>query len=915
MFIKNRDEMTEPDKPLHEAHKYPFAKDLTSLSDTSELSTYLKLWHQKFNDKQSFVADDPGAMLERNVALVDAVLERIYCLSVSNAKALHGLEDSAIVPSLAIVATGGYGRCELAPHSDVDLTFVPGREDDEYLNSVIKDMFQRVMDVFLYGANLKVGYGYRYIGDLKELDHQTQTTLLDSRFLCGDPELFVEFRNTFRSNILTADFIFQKWAERQSVLLKHGGDIVYGVEPNLKEGAGGLRDIQTAEWIAGVTFRASLGRIWDLLVEREFLSQADCDSIHVAKRFLWRTRIAVHIVSAGPRDALTPEKQELVASMLGYRDTDLTPAVEYLMRDCYTQMATVKRISRAVVDRCLQSDIPIGLGLSTVDRCLVVADREAANKDPSLPLHISELIMAYNLRVTPDLNDDVREYLITNPQPADTTEPGRVFTRILSSGNGVYECVKWLEEQGAIAWLIPDFGPLMTLIPYDAAHDFTVGAHSLRVIEFLDLLRKESESKYGALKKALSEVTYREVLYLAGLVHDIGKQWPDRGGHSDSGAAAARGIAERLGWDTDRIEKLVFLVKNHLLMAETSRLRDITLDETVLEFIRIVRDVDNLNMLFLLTYADTTAVGTGVWTEVHNKFLTELYFRSEAILSEKNRDGDAPAFVPNITRHRERIKRQLALHNIPADTVHEHTRNLPAQYLLNTPLEDMYLHIAMIGRLRETYQPIIDFKHDFGSEFTELTICAFDDPKPGLLAKITGVLYAHDINVHVAQVFTREASVRIAIDTVWADFRGRPLTAGKKGELQESFRKVLTGEQSLDELLTRTHKTDKQQVLYSAKIDDKTSDRFSVLEISAPDEKGTLFRLANAISALEWNIHAARLAVWGSRARDAFYVTAAGGGKIAAQDVSNLLALLPTASFSKRNFLNTASTHSGEGKA
>ncbi len=187
-------------------------------------------------------------------------------------------------PALAIIATGGYGRRELAPFSDVDVTFVPAREDDPYLNVLIKDMFQMVMDVFLYGANLKVGYAYRLLGDLGRLDHQTQTTLLDARFLCGDRALFQEFRAQFRAHLLTADFLFQKWAERQAVLAKHGGDQVYGVEPNIKEGAGGLRDIQNAEWMGEVRCHVSLSRLWPALVEQGFVTDEDAAQIQCRAR-------------------------------------------------------------------------------------------------------------------------------------------------------------------------------------------------------------------------------------------------------------------------------------------------------------------------------------------------------------------------------------------------------------------------------------------------------------------------------------------------------------------------------------------------------------------------------------------------------------------------------------------------------
>lgn len=874
-----------------------FAPALADRSDPAQIASYLKEQHRLINCAESLRENTGMELLAHNTALVDAVLRRLFALAIERAAADgHGQNAP---PALAIIATGGYGRRELSPFSDVDVTFVPALEDDPYLNILIKDMFQMVMDVFLYGADLKVGYAYRLIGDLGQLDHQTQTTLLDSRFLCGDKALFTEFRAEFRAHLLTADFLFQKWAEREGVLAKYGGDQVYGVEPNVKEGAGGLRDIQNAEWMGEVCCHAGLSQVWSALVEQNFVTPDDAAQIKSARNFLHCTRAALHIWGGTARDMLTAEKQEGVAALLGYSGTEDVPAVEMFMRDYFSSAALARRISRKVIRRCLDSEITLGLGLASVGRVLTLADPEAAEQDPALPLHVAELSQAYSLTVSDSLNEELQRYLTRTPVPADWALAGRVFTRVLLAGRGVADAMDRLEESGALKWLIPEFGPLMTLIPYDAAHDFTIGSHSLHVVRNLEYFKTNSSFPEG--RRILSEVAHLEVLYLAGLIHDIGKQWP-QGQHAETGADAAIKICERLGWDTERRDKVVFLIRNHLLMAETSRLRDMALEETTRDFVRCVPDMDCLHMLYLLTYADTAAVGAGVWTEVQGRFLAELYGRAELLLSAPPaEDGSPPPMlVPDLKRQRERIRKGLAQHNLPTDIILEHTRSLPAQYLLNTPLEDMYLHIAMIGRLRETFAPSCDFRNEYGADYTELTLCAYDDPKPGLLAKITGVLYAHDVNLHTAQVFTREASVRIAIDTLWIDCRGKPLSAHKRAELQESLRRVLLGEIGIGELLQVHKKPLKEQIIYTAKLDENASERFSLLEVSAPDETGVVYRLSRAISALGWNIHAARLSVWGSRARDAFYVTGQDGGKVPAADVSRLLSLLPQEAFSNK---------------
>ena len=873
-----------------------FAPALAGLETPAAIAAYLKETHARLNTASALAQGPARDLLAHNSALIDAVLRRLFALACRNAGVA---EDAAPV---AIVATGGYGRRELAPFSDVDVTFVPALEDDDTVNAIVKEMFQGVMDVFLYGAGLKVGYAYRLLGDLGRLDHQTQTTLLDSRFLCGDRALFQEFRAQFRAQILTADFLFQKWAERQAVLSKYGGDQVYTVEPNVKEGAGGLRDIQNAEWMGEVRFHASLARLWPALVAQGLVRAADAASLLAARDFLHCTRVALHAASGEARDVLTAERQEAVAALLRYADTPAAPAVEQFMRDYFLHAAEARRVSRQVMTRCLDSDLPLGLGLASVGRVLTLADADAAGQDPALPLHVAELRQAYGLAQSPGLEEALRDYLAARPVPEDPAVAGRVLTRLLSAPSGVSDALNRLEESGALGWLLPEFAPIMTLIPYDAAHDYTVGAHSLRVVRNLENLKSDTRLPEG--RRLIGEIARPETLYLAGLIHDIGKQWPDRP-HAETGAEAAVLICDRLGWDEERRDKVVFLIREHLRMAETSRLRDLALEETTREFVKYIPDMDCLNMLYLLTYADTTAVGDGVWTEVQGRFLSELYARAEGLLSAPVGDdgGPPPPYVPDLKRQRERIRKGLAAHNLPSDSVLSHTRSLPAQYLLNTPLEEMYLNIAMIERLRETFEPAVDFKNEYGADHTELTLCAYDDPRPGLLSKITGVLYAHDVNLHTAQVFTREASVRIAIDTLWVDYRGKPLSPGKRAELQESFRRVLLGEVGIGELLQSHKKPLKEQTIYAARIDENASERFSLLEVSAPDETGVVYRLTRAVSALGWNIHAARLSVWGSRARDAFYISDANGGKVPAADVSRLLDALPTEAFSKKKRL------------
>ena len=837
------------------------------------------------------------ARLDTLSDVIDAVIRSLFSIECA---AIGYAPDT--LNQLSILATGGYGRRELAPYSDVDLTFLAAHEDDDHLNAIIKGMFQGVMDVFLYGAGIKVGYGYRLAGDFGQLDHQTQTAMLDARLIVGSENLFTEFTDQFRKQLLVADFLFQKNAERSAVIVKmtpDGGSAVpFVVEPNVKESPGGLRDGQMVEWFGQAIGNVPREDALAALERRSLISPEQSHAFTRTYNFLRLVRMALHCVARDGKDRLTAEKQEQVAGVLGYVDQPDSPAVEQFMVRYYANVGTMRRISTMVVQRCCDSRLNLGVaGLSSVDRKVVVTSADAASVDSVLPLHICELAQAYRLGYGDNVGGDVEAFIAQAPAPARPDLCGRVLWRILGAAQGVAESARWLADSFVLTWCMPELTGLRELIPYDAAHEYTVGEHSLRVVDFLEQLRLTDDPKLAEYRRAWDEVTAPEVLFMAGLLHDVGKKWPQDGSHAEVGARVAEQIARRFGWHDEPAQLLVFLIRNHLLMAETSRLRDLGMDETIRDFTQIVDTPAKLHMLYLLTYADTHSVGNGVWTDMQNRFLSELFGRADTALAQaaalvkntRNESEPSAAFVPDLAKHRERVKRQLAQQNLPPDAIHEHTATMSAQYLLNTTLDEMYLHMAMINRLRATMLPCIDFRNETGSDFTELTIVAYDEQKPGLLAKIFGVLYALDVNLHAAQVFTRDSSIRIAIDTLWIDFRGKPLSNAKKSEVQDTIRAVLSGAETIHELHQKRKKSTADQTVHSAKIDDSTSERYSLVDVRAPMEQGVLYRVASAISELAWNIHSARLSLWGSRLRAAFYVTNADRRKVPAEDVAALL--------------------------
>jgi [protein-PII] uridylyltransferase len=455
---------------------------------------------------------------------------------------------------------------------------------------------------------------------------------------------------------------------------------------------------------------------------------------------------------------------------------------------------------------------------------------------------------------------------------------------------------------GILQRLIPELGEAYRRVPYDPIHRHTIGHHSLRVVQALERLREGIEvpsgrgSGYfspspreggGEFLRIWNDVENPEALYLAGLLHDIGKLDPTPG-HEETGAVVARDIAVRLGMDPAGLEKVAALVRHHLLMSRTSQLRDLTLDATIRDFVAAVPSLDLLNMLFLLTHADMEA--TGVLSPVKVRFLEDLYYRAERALSEQS---PITTDDERLHRYRRRLSRQLSEHHLSEERVQEHCEGMPVSYLLNTRPEQIAAHIRAVEALQNS-GPVAEWGGEPGSPITTLTVCTYDDPQPGLLSRIAGVLYAHEISVHSAQVFTRaterDAGPAIAIDTLWVDFHGRQVPPFKKMEVETDLLRVLRG-QPVTELLAARHKQLPPAIAPTrVAFDNNLAEGHTVVDVEVPDQPGTLYRVTRTLAALGWVIHSARISTQGDRARDAFYITDPTGAKIEADESALIVA-------------------------
>lgn len=896
------------------AARPPDDPELLAIHELESLAEYL---HRRRAALHARVAQAPGGLeLARDLSdLVDAVVRRMLALAC--ARAGRGASPESV--PVAVVATGGYGRRELCPHSDIDITFIPHRDGDPLVDRIIKEMFTLVMRVFIDANGMQVGYAYRLMEDCAHLDHQTTSGLLDARLVAGSSRLFIQFEHDFWASFNPTEFIFAKLEERRHQQQK-AGNTPRVVEPNLKEGAGGLRDLQTALWVTQARDSLTAARVrgeraWEALARHAHVSPPEIERLRAAKEFLFRVRNALHVATGAERDQLVVTRQEEIAEMLGYAEGVQAfrgsgvrmepeglkartpeypiPPVERFMRDFYAHVAAVHRIAGQVMRRAENSRLFLGIGLDCKRRQIVPANSALANEDPVWMLWACELAQKHDLEFSDDLERAILDLLEMRPVLRDEAQAAEVLTRILASPRGAFPILQRMADLGILDWLLPEVGDTLNLIPYDPSHDYTVGQHTLHVIRHLDALRSpEGPEETRDFRQIMAELPHPEQLILAALLHDAGKAMDDRP-HSETGEELAAEVCRRLRWDAQATANVCFLVRHHLLMDETSRLRDLNLEETVRDFTTVVDDLDRLNMLYLLTYADTSAVGAGVWTQVKGRFLRDLHRRAErALLHAEEEDCDDAG----LARTRRRLLKELSVENLPPEEVAEHVEGMPAPYILNTSLSEIALHIGFVRRARQG-APVVDFHDERDSTFTEVTICALDDPQPGLLSKIAGVLYSADLDVHSAQVFTRVAGTeRIAIDTLYVDYRGRQLTPGKRKEVATHLTAVLTGQTTVGELLEKRRKSpDIGGPVERLTLRNDLSEIYTVIEVTSSDARAMLYRASGALSALRWDIHSARLSLFKGRSVASFYVSGAKSLR-EAEARQALLRLMPLAS-------------------
>lgn len=798
-------------------------------------------------------------LMHKHAEIIDAGMARVFRAAVES------LPDQAdrdrVTSSLAIVATGGYGRRELAPYSDVDVSIISSVQDDPTVDHVVREAFHILMDVILDRIGLKIGYAYRVLDDYETLDFITKTALLDSRPIAGNPEIVDTFTRDLRAT-LKADYVVQQARSRPKPTDIESATL-YAVEPNVKSGPGGLRDIHVTGWIGQSLFDCGPEEVWRELIERRVMTQAHSRGLAECREFISSVRNALHISAGRQLDSLTVERQTDVAELLGFSSE------EELMDGYYTAAGKIRWICTSLTEVLVSRRLPLDRLFYLTSGMLALGDKPIGLTRPGVTLRAFRHAQECGVGFSSPLAEQVRT-IVESDAPGIAEKQSYAEFRAILEGENVYSTLSHMASLGVLQAMIPEFGALLHRVPDERVHEFTIGEHSLLVLRRLEEMRTEKDTLYSGIWDSVRDPA---ALYFAALMHDIGKGLT--GDHSEAGAVVAQDLARRVGFSESSVASINFLVANHQLMSETARRCDITSNAMIGDFTARVPDVHLLRMLFLISVADAVSVGQVSWGEMQRRFLEELYFIAEAnIMGPAVQDDSERA-----ERYRRRLQRQLTLANLPDELVHEHCDIMPPAYLLNTKPERIAKHLEGVIAVRKG-KVLVRLDEEPMDRVTEITICA-PDKGPGLLSQVAGVLFALDVTVHSAAVFTRKTEAdSIAIDTISTDYLRDRLPYMKRKEVERELQRVLTGEISVEELLKQRRKGVQMAPVKSVQLLSRHSETHSIVEVRADDVDGLLYYITKTIAKLGWNILSARIATLGHQAIDTFGVSDRSGNRL-----------------------------------
>ena len=829
----------------------------------------------------------PGAghdAAEAQAFLVDQLLRLIHDHVITH---VYPANNRTTGERIAIMAVGGYGRGEMAPHSDVDVAFLTPSKQTHWCEQVIEAMLY-----FLWDLGLKVGHSSRSLDDMVRMaksDITICTALLEGRYVWGDQALYDESRRRFFTDVVAGSerqFVTEKLAERND-RHKRLGDSRYVVEPNVKEGKGGLRDLHTLYWMGKYLHKV---RSPAELVDVGLLTSQEYRAFRRAENFFWAVRCHLHTITNRAEDRLTFDLQRAVAERMQFADRPGKSAVERFMQYFFLQAKQVGSLTGvflAQMEEQTEKKSKRGFFASLRGRAKTVKGYKVAHgrisapredwfaDDPARMLEIFTIADAEGYEIHPEtMRHIARDAKLIDAEVRKSPRANALFMDLLTSRHDPETVLRWLNEAGVFGRFIPEFGRVNAQMQFDMYHHYTVDEHTIRAIGLLSRIEKgELAEDHPLATQVFPKLHHRRAIYCAVLMHDIAK---GRGGdHSVLGAEIALRLCPRLGLTTEETGLVSWLVRQHLLMSATAMKRDLADNKTITDFVAVVQSLERLRQLMLLTIVDIRAVGPGVWNGWKRQLLAELYTSAE----ERLRLG-------HVERHRaERIAAKqedvAGLLGNRCDLVAHYGKQFTDSYWIAEAEDVIARNLVQLHEAKGA--PLtITTSYDAARAATLVMVIAADHP--GLFYRIAGGISLAGGNIIDARIHTTRTGT--AVDNFLVqDPLGRPFSEpGQLDRLQKAIADALANRvKLLPQLVARPlarPRMEAFEVRPRVEFDNEASATFTVVEISARDRPALLNRLARALFEARLIVHSAHIATYGERAVDTFYVTDLFGGKV-----------------------------------
>ncbi len=789
---------------------------------------------------------------------------------------------------ICAVAIGGYGRGELAPSSDIDLLFLMPYKITPRIEQIVESILYLLWDL-----GLKVGHATRSMDDCIRLGKQDitiRTSILEARLLWGNQALYAEMRQRFWDEIAKdtgAGFIEAKLAERDQ---RHQrmGDSRYVLEPNVKDGKGGLRDLQTLFWIAKYVYRVET--VADL-VEKGVLNTREAAGFARAQGFLRAVRCHLHYLTGRGEDRLTFDMQREIGERLGYKDRAGTSGVERFMKHYYLTAKTVGDLTR-IFCAALEAEQRRPTRLSRIgfdffrrelDGYPLEAGRVSIKsggeftKNPVRILELFRVAQKHDLDVHPRALRLITRHLRLIDQIRDDADANRLFVEMLTAKKGAEITLRRLNEAGVFGRFVPDFGRVVAQMQHDMYHVYTVDEHTIFAIGILHGIEAgRNKDDMPVASEAIHKISSRRALTVATFLHDIAK---GRGGdHSVLGAEVADTLCPRLGLSEEETETVSWLVRHHLMMSRIAFHRDLSDPKSISDFAEQVQSLERLRLLLLLTVVDIRAVGPNVWNNWKASLLRELYYATEAVLSGGH---DTTGRERRIGGFKQAARE--ALTGWRDDEIEPFLELGYPSYWLSLDTETHVRHAGFIRRAEATQDPIsFDTRIDRSNGVTELTIYTADHP--GLFSSIAGAMALSGANIVDAKIFTMTNGMALDIFSIQDSGAGAYAEKTALTRLRKRIEDTLTGHlKPYRELAKKPAIATRARafnVALRVLINNTASRTHSVIEINGRDRPGLLYKITHVLTELGLQISSALITTYGERAVDVFYVKDAFGMQI-----------------------------------